>query len=159
MTPLLFADIAPSPLPSPKPPPSSGLAGAHPSSPSTAAAAASPPTVREVAIPVATAAPTAAPTTTATAPASPAPTSGAEDRSTTFQAVETGTEAHSGSTLMVEAYAVLWVILMGWIVLLWRKQSGLHARLDDLERAIDREAIAAEKATPGRTENGHDAKA
>ena len=92
--------------------------------------------------------------------ASAAPTSGADDRSTTFQPVETGAEAHSGSTLMVEAYAVLWIILMGWIVLLWRKQSVLHARLDDLERAIDHEAApppAGDKAKPGRTENGHDA--
>ena len=35
-----------------------------------------------------------------------------EDRSTTFQPVEGGPEQHSGSTLLVEAYAVLWVILM-----------------------------------------------
>jgi hypothetical protein len=68
-----------------------------------------------------------------------------EGRSTTFQAVEGGAETRSGSTLMVEAYVVLWLILLTWIVLLWRKQSGLNARLDDLERAIDKAAKAPRK--------------
>ena len=70
----------------------------------------------------------------------PAPTSSGstpDDRAQTFQPVEGGGEQRSGATLMVEAYVVLWVILMGWIFLLWRKQSGLHARLDELEKAID----------------------
>ena len=70
-----------------------------------------------------------------------------DDRATTFQAVEGGaTEQHSGTTLMVEAYSVLWVILMGWIVLVWRKQSGLNTRLDELERAIDAKAASAAPA-------------
>lgn len=61
-------------------------------------------------------------------------------RSTTFQPVEGGSEHRSGETLLVEAYVVLWVILMGWLFLLWRKQNNLHTRLDDLERAIDKAA-------------------
>jgi len=73
--------------------------------------------------------------------AAPASSSGTPDgRSTTFQAVEGGGETRSGSTLLVEAYAVLWLILMTWLVLLWRKQASLNARLDGLERAIDRAA-------------------
>lgn len=75
------------------------------------------------------------PTTTA-APASSTP----DDRAATFQAVEGGAETRSGSALLVEAYAVLWVILMAWLWLSWRKQAALHARLADLERAIDRAA-------------------
>jgi hypothetical protein len=69
----------------------------------------------------------------------------ADDRATTFQPVEGGTEQHSGATLLVEAYAVLWVILMGWLVFQWRKQAALGARLDGLERAIDRAAAKLEK--------------
>lgn len=68
-----------------------------------------------------------------------------DGRSTTFQAVEGGAETRSGSTLLVEAYVVLWLILLAWIVLLWRKQAGLNARLDDLERAIDKAAKAPRK--------------
>jgi CcmD family protein len=74
--------------------------------------------------------------------ATPAPSAAVEpsDRSTTFQAVEGGTETHSGTTLMVEAYAVIWTILMVWLVMLWRKQSRLNERLEGLEQAIDRAA-------------------
>ena len=82
---------------------------------------------------------------TSAAPGAPSASAKADDRSTTFQAVEGGAETRSGSTLMVEAYVVLWLILLTWIVLLWRKQSGLNARLDDLERAIDKAAKAPRK--------------
>ena len=61
-----------------------------------------------------------------------------DGRSTTFQAVEGGPETKNGTTLMVEAYAVIWTILMVWLVMLWRKQNALNHRLDDLESAIDR---------------------
>jgi hypothetical protein len=68
-----------------------------------------------------------------------------DGRSTTFQPVEGGGETRSGSTLLVEAYVVLWMILMAWLVMLWRKQAGLTARLDDLERAIDKAAAKPQK--------------
>ena len=68
-----------------------------------------------------------------------------DDRSTTFQPVEGGTEQHSGATLLIEAYAVLWVILMGWLVFQWRKQASLNTRLAGLEQAIDRASAKAEK--------------
>lgn len=84
----------------------------------------------------------------ASAPASSSTASTTPDgRSTTFQPVEGGTETRSGGTLLVEAYVVLWVILMAWLVMLWRKQGALTSRLDDLERAIDK---AAAKAAPGK---------
>jgi hypothetical protein len=79
---------------------------------------------------------TTSPTSTASASAAPTP----DERSTTFQPVEGGTEQHSGATLLVEAYAVLWIILMAWLLFQWRRQASLGARLDDLERAIDRAA-------------------
>jgi hypothetical protein len=80
------------------------------------------------------------------AAAAPAPASSTpDDRSTTFQAVQGGPEQHSGSTLLIEAYAVLWVILMAWVLFMWRRQAALGARLEGLERAIDR---AAAKAQP-----------
>lgn len=78
------------------------------------------------------------PAAPASAPAAPS------DRSTTFQPVEGG-ETRSGATLMVEAYAVIWVILMVWLVMLWRKQNALNGRLEDLDKAIDRAAAKAKK--------------
>jgi CcmD family protein len=63
------------------------------------------------------------------------------DRATTFQAVEGNpTEQYSGATLLVIAYAALWLIVFAWIALVWRKQRGLDARLSDLERVIDKAA-------------------
>jgi|HubBroStandDraft_2_1064218.scaffolds.fasta_scaffold06316_8 hypothetical protein len=66
-----------------------------------------------------------------------------DDRATTFQPV-TGTqpEHYSGEALLVSAYAILWMILIAWIALVWRKQSTLGARLADLEREIDKAAAA-----------------
>jgi hypothetical protein len=65
-----------------------------------------------------------------------------DSRSTTFQAVQGESEHYSGEVLLVSAYAVLWVILLSWVALVWRKQSALDARLDDLEREIDKAAAA-----------------
>ncbi len=69
-----------------------------------------------------------------------------DDRATEFKAVEGGGETRSGTTLVVEAYALIWMILMTWLFLVWRKQAKLHARLDDLERAIDKAALASKSS-------------
>lgn len=68
----------------------------------------------------------------------------ADDRATEFVAVD-GAEHYSGSKLMVSAYIAIWVILMGWLFMMWRKQGALAQRLDGLERTLDRAAAAAEK--------------
>ena len=94
------------------------------------------------------------------APVATEPTSGgAPERATSFQPVEGGNEVQSGSALLVEAYAVIWTILMVWLVLMWRKQGVLAGRLDDLELAIDRAAArrAKEKA-PAKKSEGDESK-
>jgi hypothetical protein len=68
----------------------------------------------------------------------------ADDRSTSFQPVEGGTEQRSGGMLLIEAYTVLWLILMAWLVFQWRRQAAIGARLDGLEHAIDRAAAKAD---------------
>jgi CcmD family protein len=87
----------------------------------------------------------------ASAPPSGVPQTGEgpSDRATTFQPVEGG-EQHSGTTLMVEAYAVIWTVLLLWVLFMWRKQSSLNDRLTDLEVAIDR--AAAKRAPAGSPE-------
>lgn len=67
-----------------------------------------------------------------------------DDRATEFRAVEGAQEQYSGATLLVEAYAAIWLILMAWLVLLWRKQASMNTRLDGLEKAIDRGAAKLE---------------
>jgi len=77
------------------------------------------------------------------------PTTPADDRATEFKAVEGTGEQFSGYTLMVEAYAAIWLILMVWLVFIWRKQADLAARVAGLEGAIDRaEQKAAGKSKP-----------
>jgi CcmD family protein len=69
------------------------------------------------------------------------------ERATSFQPVQgNAAEQYSGTTLLVTAYAVLWVLLFAWIALVWRKQSSISARLGDLEREIDKAAAGKPKA-------------
>jgi hypothetical protein len=83
---------------------------------------------------------------TGSAPSSP------DDRATSFQAVQGEPEHYSGETLLVSAYAVLWVIVLTWVALVWRKQAALTLRLDDLERVIDHERRRGgdDSTKPGR---------
>ena len=80
-------------------------------------------------------------------PAPPAQGTGtpADDRATEFVAVDPTKEQYSGPKLVVIAYLVIWVVLMGWILMLWRKSLSLSDRLEGLERAIDRAAAKADE--------------
>ena len=91
-----------------------------------------------------------APSTSDSAQPQGAGEGGATDRSTSFVPTEGGPEQKNGQTLMVEAYAVIWTILMVWLVILWRKQASLNARLDGLESAIDKASshLPVEAAKP-----------
>jgi hypothetical protein len=71
--------------------------------------------------------------------------SGPEGRAAEFRAVEGGSQTRSGELLLVEAYAVLWLILMGWLFSLWRKQAALNARLTDLENVLEKAASGPAK--------------
>jgi hypothetical protein len=59
-------------------------------------------------------------------------------RQTEFRAVDAGSETMSGETLLVEAYAALWIILLGFVLVSWRRQSQIDARVNELERAVSR---------------------
>jgi hypothetical protein len=59
-------------------------------------------------------------------------------RGTEFRAVEGGSEMVSGGTLLVEAYAALWLILLGFLLVSWRRQSRIDARVAELERSMAR---------------------
>ena len=66
--------------------------------------------------------------------------------STEFTAVDpAAAERYDGNTLLVTAYVAIWVVLMGWILLLWRKQAAIAHRLEGLERTLDRAAATADK--------------
>ena len=66
-----------------------------------------------------------------------------EDRSTEFVPVQGGTEGTSAEALLVAAYVVMWAVLMGFLLMTWRRQSRMEARLAALRSSLDR---AAEKS-------------
>jgi CcmD family protein len=65
----------------------------------------------------------------------PAPS--AEARGTAFEGASPP-EMHDGGKLVVTAYAIIWILVTGYLGLLWNTQKGLYSRIDGLERAIDR---------------------
>jgi hypothetical protein len=96
---------------------------------------------------------TTAPRSSPASPATPAPPGPApDDRATSFQAVQGEPEHYNGAELMVIAYAALWVILIAWVALVWRKQASLTSRLDDLERVIDEAARNAGNPAAGASD-------
>jgi hypothetical protein len=59
-----------------------------------------------------------------------------DDRATTFQSSEGARETRSGEVLLVEAYAVLWLLLFGFLAVQWRAHGRLESKLDDLEARL-----------------------
>jgi CcmD family protein len=59
-----------------------------------------------------------------------------EDRSQSFRAVQGGGQMQSGEKLLVEAYAVIWLIVFGMVLLSWRRQRQIDRRIDALEVSL-----------------------
>lgn len=72
-----------------------------------------------------------------------------KDRETEFTATTGGPEVKSGEVLLVQAYVAIWLLLFGYLALLWRRQRSLHDRLDAMDKVLDR-AIAAGGASTSK---------
>jgi CcmD family protein len=59
------------------------------------------------------------------------------DRSTEFVAVQGGGDTTSAEALLVTAYIVMWALLLGFILLSWRKQRRIEQRVGELETRLD----------------------
>jgi CcmD family protein len=59
-----------------------------------------------------------------------------ESRSTEFVAVEGGPETTSANTLLVVAYAAMWALVFGFLLLSLRRQRQIEQRLAELDRAL-----------------------
>lgn len=67
----------------------------------------------------------------------PTPAVTPEGRSQEFVPVTGGgTETTSAGGLLIAAYVLMWAILMGFILLTFRRQSAVDKRLADLERSL-----------------------
>jgi CcmD family protein len=59
-----------------------------------------------------------------------------ETPSTAFGAGEGDQDPMRNFGYTVAAYSVLWAILLGFVVLSWRRQAALDARIGELEAAV-----------------------
>lgn len=59
-----------------------------------------------------------------------------EDRSTEFVPVQGGTETTSAGTMLALAYLFMWAVLIGFVLLSYRRQKKLESRLSELEKNI-----------------------
>lgn len=66
------------------------------------------------------------------------------DRTADFRPVEGGTDTVSAEGLLLTAYLIMWALIFGFVLLGWRRQTRLAARLTELEQALAR----AERAAP-----------
>jgi hypothetical protein len=99
------------------------------------------------------AAPAAAPPSAAPPPSAPPSTSASSTPG--FRPVTAEPELQSGEKLLVEAYAVMWLLAFGFVLAMVRRLRATTERLDRLERALD----AAERKREGaaRPAGGGDA--
>lgn len=61
-------------------------------------------------------------------------------------------ETRSGHVLLVEAYALFWLIAFGLLLLTWRRQRVLDRRVADLETRLAAAAAAPRKGASARAE-------
>lgn len=86
------------------------------------------------------AAPTAAPSA-----ASPAPATSAPD-GTSFKPVDSGSQVQSGEYLLIEAYALFWLLTMAFMVFAYLRTKRLEAKVESLESALERARSAGRSA-------------
>jgi len=70
--------------------------------------------------------------------AAPAASAAPDARNTEFRAVEGGTEMQSGTALLTEAYAAIWLCAFALIVAGLRKMRRLEARIEGLADELAR---------------------
>ena len=59
-----------------------------------------------------------------------------EAGSTEFVPVQDSGETTSAAGLLIAAYVVMWVLLLGFVLLNWRRQARVEARISELEKAL-----------------------
>jgi len=61
-----------------------------------------------------------------------------DDRGTSFRAVEGGNQMQSGEKLAVEAYAVIWIVVLVFVASMFRRQRRLDRRIATLSAALEK---------------------
>lgn len=84
------------------------------------------------------------------AQSAPASSSDPDARATQFVPVEGGADSVDANGLMVAAYLLMWLAILGLVLMGWLKQRALDGRLQRLEGALDQ----AERARDGEDSDG-----
>jgi len=56
-------------------------------------------------------------------------------------------ETHSGETLLVIAYILVWVAVLAFVAAAWRRTRNLESRLTTIERALEKSRAAQVPST------------
>lgn len=56
-------------------------------------------------------------------------------------------ESQSGEALLVVAYMLVWVAVLAFVAVAWRRTRGLESRLDTLEQALEKTRSAQVPST------------
>ena len=59
-----------------------------------------------------------------------------EDRRDQFVPVQGGTEGTSAALMLVIAYALMWLLVLLFVYMTWRRQGVLGRRISALEKAL-----------------------
>ena len=57
-----------------------------------------------------------------------------------FRPVTGGEQMQSGERLLVEAYAAIWLIVLFFVLLMWRRTRAIESRVESLDLAVSRAA-------------------
>ncbi|MEO8900612.1 MAG: CcmD family protein [Polyangiaceae bacterium] len=57
-------------------------------------------------------------------------------RSTEFVPVTGGGDTTSAAALLITAYVVMWALLLGFVLMSWRRQGRVETRISELEKAL-----------------------
>ena len=68
-----------------------------------------------------------------------------EGRGASFVPVQGSEQMSGGGELVVAAYALVWALTLVWLLSMWRKQSALKARVNQLESQMERAMTTVEK--------------
>jgi len=82
-----------------------------------------------------------------------------ESQDSNYKAVGDQPQIQSGEKLVVEAYAIIWIVIFGFIILAWMRTRSLAARLDVLERSLAKASATARGASTSEAAKKTDAPA
>ncbi|MFO0546818.1 MAG: hypothetical protein U0271_00455 [Polyangiaceae bacterium] len=80
------------------------------------------------------------------APSAATPASSSAPDGTAFKPVDSGSQVQSGEYLLIEAYALFWLLAMAFMVFAYLRTKRLESKVESLEAALER-ARAAGRST------------